>query len=63
MFRVICKNYECVNKNKIYYFIEIMDTITCGGCEKNIVAVEMSQQEYNDVFDYDPYAKPTFSIE
>jgi hypothetical protein len=28
----------------------------CGGCKQGIVPIEMSQAEFDDVFDYDPFA-------
>ncbi len=62
MFEVICKEKECANKNKIYYFMEVMERITCGACQKELTAAEMSKEEFDEVFDYDPYKEPTIGF-
>jgi len=28
----------------------------CGGCKEDITPIEMTQEEYSQVFDYDPFA-------
>ena len=60
MFKVICKDKECANKNEIYYFTQIDEIVICGGCKKELIATQMSQTEFDKVFDYDPYKQPEF---
>ncbi len=56
MFKIICDKESCNNKDVVYYIKETTDPSMCGGCKQNIVPVEMSQAEFDDVFDYDPFA-------
>lgn len=55
MFKLICDKEECLNKDIIYYMSDVSNPSMCGGCKQNIVPVEMSQAEFDDVFDYDPF--------
>ena len=56
MFKIICDKNDCANKDITYYMKEATDPSMCGGCKQGIVPVEMSQTEFDDVFDYDPFA-------
>jgi hypothetical protein len=56
MLKLICNKENCNNKDVTYYMPEATNPSMCGGCKQNIVPVEMSQQEFDDVFDYDPFA-------
>jgi hypothetical protein len=56
MFKLICDKNDCANKNILYYMKEATNPSMCGGCKENIIPTEMTQEEYNQVFDYDPYA-------
>jgi len=56
MFKTICKETDCANKDVPYYMPEISQKVMCGGCKKNITPIEMTQEEYDSVFDYDPFA-------
>jgi hypothetical protein len=55
MFKLICNKEECANKDIPYYMKEATDPSMCGGCKDAVVPVEMSQAEFDDVFDYDPF--------
>ena len=56
MFKLICNKEECLNKGVVYYSPKATNPSMCGGCKQDIVPVEMSQQEFDEVFDYDPFA-------
>lgn len=56
MFKVICLKEDCNNKDIVYYMPEATNPSMCGVCKDAIVPVEMSQEEYDSVFDYDPFA-------
>jgi hypothetical protein len=56
MFKLICNKEECANKDIIYYIPDATNPSMCGGCKQDIVPVEMSQEEFDEVFDYDPFA-------
>ena len=56
MFKLICEKENCNNKDVVYYMPEATNPTMCGGCKQDIVPVEMSQQEFDEVFDYDPFA-------
>jgi hypothetical protein len=56
MLKLICNKEECGNKDIVYYMPEVTNPSMCGGCKQGIVPIEMSQAEYDDVFDYDPFA-------
>ncbi len=63
MLKLICNNDNCQNKNVAYYDPQATNPTMCGACKQNITPVEMSQQEFDEVFDYDPYAKSSLGIE
>jgi hypothetical protein len=54
--KLICDRIDCANKNIVYYMKDATNPSMCGGCKQDIVPVEMSQQEFDEVFDYDPFA-------
>lgn len=56
MFKLICDKESCNNKNVVYYMPEATNPSMCGGCKKNISPTEITQEEYDSVFDYDPFA-------
>jgi hypothetical protein len=56
MLKLICNKTSCNNKDVVYYMIDATNPSMCGGCKQNIVPVEMTQEEYDAVFDYDPFA-------
>jgi hypothetical protein len=56
MLKLICNQNECANKNIPYYMKEATNPSMCGGCKQSIIPVEMSQEEFDVVFDYDPFA-------
>ncbi len=56
MLKLICDRIDCANKNIVYYMKDATNPSMCGGCKQDIVPVEMSQQEFDEVFDYDPFA-------
>jgi len=62
MFKVICLAENCANKNIIYYIPEPSNLTMCGGCKLNIIPIKMSNKEFNEVFDYDPYKEPTIGF-
>jgi hypothetical protein len=62
MYKVICKNGECINKDVIYYFVETTELTICGTCKNEITLTKMTKTEYDKVFDYDPYKQPEFLI-
>jgi hypothetical protein len=35
---------------------EATNPSVCGGCKEDIIPIEMTQEEYDLVFDYDPFA-------
>ena len=53
MFKVICNNESCNNKDTVYYMREATNPSMCGSCKENITPTEMTQEEYDSVFDYD----------
>ena len=55
MFKILCKEQNCNNKGIPYYFIEVSETVMCGGCKSELKSIKMSQTEFDKVFDYDPY--------
>jgi hypothetical protein len=55
MFKIICNSQDCANKNVIYYFTDISESTTCGGCKNELKAIKMTKTEYEKTFDYDPY--------
>lgn len=57
MYKIICDKNECANKNIIYYKPESNNPIICGGCKFDLTPVKMSDKEYKEVFDYDPFAE------
>jgi hypothetical protein len=63
MYKITCKTKNCENKEQTYYIIEPTDPTMCGGCKQGIVPVEMSQAEFDEVFDYDPFASPSTGLE
>jgi hypothetical protein len=56
MFKIICDKESCNNKDVVYYMKEATNPSVCGGCKQDIIPVEMSQVEFDEVFDYDPFA-------
>ena len=56
MYKFICQEKNCINKNIIYYLPEVTSQVMCGGCKTFKPAIEMSQAEFDEVFDYDPFA-------
>jgi hypothetical protein len=56
MFKLICDKESCNNKNVVYYMPEATNPSMCGDCKENISPTEMTQEEYDSVFDYDPFA-------
>ena len=56
MLKLICNKEECANKNIPYYMKEATNPSMCGGCKEDITPIEMTQEEYDSVFDYDPFA-------
>lgn len=57
MYKIICFEKECLNKNIIYYMIDTNEKVMCGGCKSIIDAIKMTEKEFNEVFDYDPFQK------
>ena len=57
MFKILCKETDCVNKDITYYLPNATDPTMCGGCKNDIKPIKMSKTEFDKVFDYDPYAK------
>ena len=55
MFKIICKETNCNNKDVPYYVPDVAENIICGGCKKELTAKQMTDTEYNKVFDYDPF--------
>lgn len=55
MFKIICNEIVCDNKNIIYYMFEATDPTMCGGCKNNIKPIKMTKAEYEKIFDYDPF--------
>ena len=56
MFKLICDKNDCTNKDIVYYMKDATNPSMCGGCKENIAPIEMTQEEYESTFDYDPYA-------
>jgi hypothetical protein len=56
MYKLICNKEECTNKDIIYYMPDPTNPTICGGCKDTILPIEMTQEEYDSVFDYDPFA-------
>jgi hypothetical protein len=56
MFKIICDKENCNNKDITYYMPDATNPTMCGGCKDAVVPVEMSQAEFDSVFDYDPFA-------
>ena len=56
MFKLICDKNDCANKDVVYYTPEGEEKTMCGGCKDAVVPVEMTQEEYDAVFDYNPFA-------
>jgi hypothetical protein len=56
MFKAICIKDNCDNKDVVYYMPEATNPTMCGGCKEDITPIEMTQEEYDSVFDYDPFA-------
>jgi hypothetical protein len=56
MFKLICNEEECNNKDVVYYMTDASNPSMCGGCKEGITPIEMTQEEYDSVFDYDPFA-------
>ncbi len=63
MYKFVCYENDCANKSVIYYLPEVIDKVMCGGCKNFNSAIEMSQTEFDEVFDYDPYAQSSLGIE
>ena len=57
MFKLICNKQECTNKGIAYYMSEATNPTMCGGCKSDLIPELMSQEEYDAVFDYDPFAE------
>jgi len=55
MFKIICKDFDCANKDITYYMPEASDPTMCGGCKTDIKPIKITKTEYDKVFDYDPY--------
>ena len=55
MYKIICKEIACANKDVPYYMPEIENKLICGGCKNELTAKQMTQTEYDKVFDYDPF--------
>jgi hypothetical protein len=56
MFKLICNKQECANKDIVYYMPEATNPSVCGGCKSNLTPELMGQEEYDAVFDYNPFA-------
>jgi hypothetical protein len=56
MFKLICDKNDCTNKDIVYYMKDATNPSMCGGCKQSIIPVKMSEEEFDDVFDYDPFA-------
>ena len=56
MFKLICNQNECANKDVIYYMPEATNPTMCGACKEDITPIKITQEEYELVFDYDPFA-------
>jgi hypothetical protein len=63
MYKAKCLENECINKDIVYYLPEVTEKVVCGGCKAILDAAEMSQQEFNQVFDYDPFAISPIGLE
>jgi hypothetical protein len=63
MYKFVCEQKECPNKNIIYYILEKTEKVMCGGCKTYNFAIEVSQYEFDQIFDYDPYTQSTIGIE
>lgn len=57
MHKVSCQNKSCINKDVIYYMPEATNPTKCGGCKSDLTPAKMSDKEYKEVFDYDPFAE------
>jgi hypothetical protein len=57
MYKAICKVNDCKNKDIVYYMSEATNPTMCGDCKSDLTPELMSQEEYDAVFDYDPFAK------
>jgi hypothetical protein len=57
MYKVICNKNECANKDAVYYIKEATNPTMCGGCKSDLTPELISQEEYDAVFDYDPFAE------
>lgn len=58
MFKLICNESKCANKGIPYYFLKVETNAVCGGCQKEITPIEMTQSEIDLVFDWDYKTKP-----
>jgi hypothetical protein len=63
MYKIICIQNNCANKNVPYYSPEATEKVTCGGCKNTIDSAQMSKKEFDEVFDYDPFKESTIGIE
>ena len=63
MYKFICQENQCSNKNVIYYLPQATDQVMCGGCKVLNSALKMSQAEFDEVFDYDPFAISPIGLE
>ena len=63
MYKFVCKEKDCANKNIIYYLPEVTSQVMCGGCKTFNSAVEMTKAEFDEVFDYDPFAISPIGLE
>ena len=57
MFKLICKKTNCQNKDVVYYMPNASNPSICGGCKSDLTPQLMNQEEYDAVFDYDPFAE------
>lgn len=54
MYKVLCTQANCENKDIIYYLPTATNPTMCGGCKLEIKPKKMTETEFKQVFDYDP---------
>jgi hypothetical protein len=55
MQKLVCIRNECQNANIVYYIPDATNPSMCGGCKSDLTPELMTQEEYDSVFDYDPF--------
>lgn len=57
MYKFTCEVQGCRSQGIVNYIPQPSELVKCGGCGLFSAPIKMSESEYAQVFDYDPFAE------